>query len=104
MNIFNKIKNYFQDLVSDNDGLSKNSNQLSNIEIQIIEQICKEYSNQKIATNLSINIKALQAHFDKIIQKTDSKNIVGVVIYAIEHNLHQVNIVSDKIKVLNVEF
>lgn len=61
-------------------------------EIEIIGLICQEYTNKEIAEKLFISPRTVEGHRNRILEKTLCKNIAGVVIYAIEHNLFDVNI------------
>ena len=61
-------------------------------EIEIIGLICQEYTNKEIAEKLFISPRTVEGHRNRILEKTQCKNIAGVVIYAIEHNLFDVNI------------
>lgn len=59
-------------------------------ELEIIQLICRQQTNKEIATNLGISIRTVESHREKIQEKTDSKNLAGVVIYAIRHELFTV--------------
>lgn len=61
-------------------------------EIEIIDLICQELTNKEIAEKLFISPRTVEGHRNRILEKTQCKNIAGVVIYAIEHNLFDVNI------------
>ena len=61
-------------------------------EIEIIGLICQEYTNKEIAEKLFISPRTVEGHRNRILEKTQCKNIAGVVIYAIEHNLFDVKI------------
>jgi len=61
-------------------------------EIEIIGLICQEYTNKEIAEKLYISPRTVEGHRNRILEKTQCKNIAGVVIYAIEHNLFDVKI------------
>ncbi|MDF1696824.1 MAG: response regulator transcription factor [Saprospiraceae bacterium] len=61
-------------------------------EIEIISLICQELTNREIAEQLFISPRTVEGHRNRILEKTQCKNIAGVVIYAIEHNLFDVNI------------
>ena len=61
-------------------------------EIDIIGLICEEYTNKEIAEKLYISPRTVEGHRNRILEKTQCKNIAGVVIYAIEHNLFDVKI------------
>ena len=66
--------------------------ELTKREIEIIGLICQELTNKEIAEKLFISPRTVEGHRNRILEKTQCKNIAGVVIYAIEHNLFDVNI------------
>ncbi|MBC7884161.1 MAG: response regulator transcription factor [Saprospiraceae bacterium] len=66
--------------------------QLSHREIEILKLICAEFTNKEIAEQLGISIRTIEGHRMSILEKTDCKNIVGMVIYAIEHKIIQVHL------------
>ncbi len=60
---------------------------LSNREIEIIQLITQEYSNQDIAVKLDISKRTVETHRKNIFKKTKVKSIVGLVILAVKNNL-----------------
>ena len=65
---------------------------LSKREIEILKLICEENTNKEIAEKLFISPRTVEGHRNRILDKTNSKNTVGLVIFAIEHSLIDVNI------------
>ncbi len=59
-------------------------------ETDIIKLICEQYTNKEIATKLGLSIRTVESHREKIHEKTGAKNSIGVVIYAIKHNLYEI--------------
>jgi DNA-binding NarL/FixJ family response regulator len=60
---------------------------LSNREKEVLHLIVKEYSNQEIADELFISPRTVDAHKRNLLDKTGSKNIAGLVLYAVERRL-----------------
>ncbi|TAK46592.1 MAG: response regulator transcription factor [Saprospiraceae bacterium] len=60
---------------------------LTKREKEILHLITLQYSNQDIAAKLFISVRTVEAHKRNLIEKTGSKNVVGLVLYAIEHGL-----------------
>lgn len=56
-------------------------------ELEIMDLIIKEYSNQEIAEELYISTRTVDAHKRNLLEKTNSKNLVGLIKYAFNHNL-----------------
>lgn len=60
---------------------------LTSREKEVLRLIIKEYTNQEIADELFISPRTVDAHKRNLLEKTGSKNIAGLVLYAIEKNL-----------------
>ncbi len=56
-------------------------------ENEILELIMKEYSNQEIASELFISSRTVDAHKRNLLEKTNSKNLAGLIKYAYQNNL-----------------
>ena len=56
-------------------------------EIEIIEQICKEMTNKEIGDKLFLSVRTVEGHRQKILEKMNVKNTVGLVVYAIKNGL-----------------
>jgi DNA-binding NarL/FixJ family response regulator len=57
-------------------------------EIEIMRLICQQYSNKEIAECLHLSVRTIESYREQIFEKTMSKNMVGVAIYAIKHNIY----------------
>ena len=60
---------------------------LSEREKEVLHLVIKEYSNQEIADKLFISTRTVDAHKRNILEKTGSKNVAGLVFYALERKL-----------------
>lgn len=60
-------------------------------ELEIIQQICQGLSNKEIANELHISLRTVESHKSKLLQKTGSKNSIGLVMYAIKNNIISVS-------------
>ena len=60
---------------------------LSKREFEVLELICKGYSNKKIGEILFISDRTVERHKTKLIEKTQSVNTVNLVIYAFKNKL-----------------
>lgn len=77
------------------DGIAKRSSQervaiempLSSREKEVLKLILEEYTNHEIAEELFISVRTVDAHKRNLLEKTGSKNLVGLVIYAMEKGL-----------------
>jgi DNA-binding NarL/FixJ family response regulator len=60
-------------------------------ELTVINLICQEFSNKEIAEKLSLSKRTVEGYREKILEKINAKNTVGIVVYALKHNLFHYN-------------
>jgi DNA-binding NarL/FixJ family response regulator len=60
---------------------------LTTREKEIIVLICKQFCNKEIASALDLNIRTIESHREKIQEKIGSKNIAGIVLFAVKTKL-----------------
>ncbi len=60
-------------------------------EKEIIQLLCKGYKTKEISETLFISPKTIEKHRANIIKRTNSETILESIIYAINHNLVEVN-------------
>lgn len=60
---------------------------LTNREREIIRLICMQYSTKEIAEMLFINYRTVEGHRNNLLLKTQSKNMAGMVIYALKKDI-----------------
>lgn len=63
----------------------------SDRELDIIKKVCQQKTAKEIGQLLFISEKTVDFHRQKIIEKMNVKNIVGLVIYAIKNGIVNVN-------------
>jgi len=73
--------------------VQKNKNSFENAELSIREKevlfcICEQLSSTEIAKKLKISSRTVDGHRNNLLQKTGSKNIIGLVIFAIENKIY----------------
>lgn len=66
-----------------------NSPALTEREMEILHLILKQQTNQEIAEELFISTRTVEAHKRNLLEKTGSKNVAGLVLYAIDHQLFE---------------
>jgi DNA-binding NarL/FixJ family response regulator len=64
-----------------------NTQVLSAQEIKVVRLICEEKTSQEIADLLFISKKTVESHRDRILQKIKARNMIGIAMYAIKHNI-----------------
>ena len=57
---------------------------LSPAEVDILKLICAEQTNKEISENLNMSVKTVENYRNKLLSKTGSKNVVGLVTFAIK--------------------
>lgn len=60
---------------------------ISERELEVLELICKGLSNKEIADKLFISIKTVEGHKSKLMYKTETKNTVSLVLFALKFKL-----------------
>lgn len=57
-------------------------------EIEIVQLLAKEFTNEKIASALNISFRTVETHRKNIMQKTKSHNLAGLLKFAYEQGIH----------------
>ena len=65
-------------------------NKLTSREIEVLQMICREFSTEEIATKLFVSPLTINNHRRSLIAKTGTKNVAGLVMYAIKNGLFTV--------------
>ena len=56
-------------------------------EIEVLELICKQFTTNEIGDKLFISPRTVDGHRNNLLLKTESKNVAGLVVYAIQNKL-----------------
>lgn len=59
-------------------------------EFEVLEYFCKGYTPAEIAALLCRSIKTVEAHRSKLLEKTNTKNTINLVLFAIRNHLVQI--------------
>jgi DNA-binding NarL/FixJ family response regulator len=78
------LRNSRQGSVKKNDLLAV---QLSDRELQILQLLCKERTSQEIGDQLFISARTVDGHRRKMQDKTGSRNLAGLVLYAVKNGI-----------------
>lgn len=62
--------------------------ELNDIEREVIILICEEYTNSQIADHLKRSIRSIEGIRQSIMEKSGTKNVAGVVKYAIKSGIY----------------
>jgi len=60
---------------------------LTEREKEVVKFICLQYTNQEIAEKLFLSKRTVEGHRQRILDKINAKNTVGLVLYAISHEI-----------------
>jgi two-component system, NarL family, response regulator NreC len=61
--------------------------ELSSREVEVLKLICQQLTSEEIGERLFISPKTVNGHRNNLLQKTGSKNVTGLVMYAVKHKL-----------------
>lgn len=56
-------------------------------EIEIVRLICQQFSTREIGDKLYLSPRTVEGYRTKILEKMNAKNTVGVVVFALKHDL-----------------
>ncbi len=70
---------------------SCNQIEFSQRELEILHYFCEGLTATEIADKLFRSIKTIEAHRSKLLEKTNSKNTINLVLYAIKNKLVEIN-------------
>ncbi|WP_111706490.1 response regulator [Lutibacter citreus] len=62
-------------------------NTLTPRETDVLKLICKQMNSNEISSNLHISVNTVETHRKNMINKLQVKNVVGLAIYAVKHNI-----------------
>lgn len=79
----NNIQNRNKNQIVKNPNLLRT---LSEKEIEILKLICKQKTTGEIANMLKVSPRTVDGHRNRLLLKTGAKNVVGLVLYALENN------------------
>lgn len=60
---------------------------LTDREMEVLLLICEQQTTQEIANKLFISLKTVERHRTNLFLKTESKNVVGLVLFALKYQL-----------------
>jgi DNA-binding NarL/FixJ family response regulator len=72
---------------SHNEGSGQYAVDLNDREIEVLRLVCQECSNQEIADKIFLSVRTVEGYRARLFEKTGSKNLVGLVIFAIKRGI-----------------
>ena len=70
--------------------LFKPENLLDPVDVEIIQLICSGKNTKEVAEAVFLSERTVEGRRLKIYKKTNSNNIVELVVYAIKHNIFEI--------------
>ncbi len=58
-------------------------------ELEVIRMICQQASNKEIAAHLNLSIRTIEGYRDRIQERINARNMVGIVVYAIREGIYK---------------
>jgi DNA-binding NarL/FixJ family response regulator len=69
------------------ENISQQNVELNDREIEVLKLVCQECSNQEIADKIFLSVRTVEGYRARLFEKTGSKNLVGLVIFAIKREI-----------------
>lgn len=69
---------------------NKTHEQLTRREEEVLQLICQQLTTEEISEKLFISPKTVTGHRNNLLQKTNSRNVTGLVMFAIKHHFVEV--------------
>ena len=63
------------------------TNYFTKREVEVLELICQQFTTNDIGEKLFISPRTVEGHRNNLLLKTESKNVAGLVIYALKNKL-----------------
>lgn len=64
---------------------------ISSREKEVLLKICEQKTAKEIAEELYISPRTVEGHRTKLLEKTNSRNIAGLIIFAVERGIFKIN-------------
>lgn len=65
--------------------------ELTSRETEVLQLICEEFTTPEIAEKLYISPRTVDGHRNNLLEKLGCKNVAGLVVYAVQHQLVKIN-------------
>jgi len=84
------LRNIILNLAETKETKSTNNSSLTKREHEVLQLICKGFSNTEIADSLHISAKTVEGHRTNLLSKTGVKNSINLVMYAIKNKIIEI--------------
>ena len=104
INIVYKDSVFFQDslafkMLSNSHNIKKDSlEQFNSVDFEILKLLCQQKNANEIAKEMKMSVNTINKYRSKLMEKTNSQNLAGMVIFAIQNGIYVIpNTISDDI-------
>jgi DNA-binding NarL/FixJ family response regulator len=81
------VTGFIIDNLQDKSRASNTTPRFSDKELRILSYICKEYKTEEIAAELNLSVRTIEGYRQKLLEKSGSKNVAGLVVYTMKNSL-----------------
>lgn len=74
-------------MINTKEGKTCSENQLSEREVQILQLICLQLNAKEIGDKLCLSERTVEGHRKRMLAKTKSKNVVGLILWGMKNNI-----------------
>ena len=78
----------FKRFIEKEDSIIEDQNKLSEREIEVLKLICEQLTGTQIAQKLFLSEETVKTYRRQLLKKTNSKNLAGLVLYAIKKGIY----------------
>ena len=68
-------------------------------ELEVLDLICQEKTNVEIADKLKLSVRTIETHRRRMLEKSGSKSMIGLVLYAVKNRIVDVNKIDLEISI-----
>ncbi|WP_200977819.1 response regulator transcription factor [Echinicola sp. 20G] len=66
-------------------------------EKEVLLLLCQQFRTQEIAEKLFLSERTVEGHRNNLLSKTNSKNVVGLIVYGLQHEIIDISDLTDPI-------
>ncbi len=94
INIVYKDSVFFQDsmafkMLSNSHNMKKESlDQFNSVDFEILQLLCQQKNANEIAKEMKMSVNTINKYRSKLMEKTNSQNLAGMVIFAIQNGIY----------------
>ena len=76
-------------MLSNNHNMKKESlEQFNSVDFEILQLMCQQKNANEIAKEMKMSVNTINKYRSKLMEKTNSQNLAGMVIFAIQNGIY----------------